>query len=231
MRSVQVQPCKASSYLSSSSAYGAYATSVATVTLYDVILPPADSLQTTSIFQSAWQKLPSSYNATNASAFKDFFGYFGTHYIESSVFGGMGFMSSAVNKAYSSSHDSAQTSAQADIHFLWIQSGGSGSSSHNDSSSSFTTNTHFSASIVGGDPTLSSDLTNWDKWLPTFYQAPTQVSYKIRELSSLITDPNIANAVDNALVAYAGGLVSDNCTWANEAIAGLNRKLTSGPQT
>lgn len=225
---------QASSALSSSSAFGSYAVSSKTITLYDVILPPSGSIHTTPQFESAWNNLPSIFdatNATNVAIFNSFFSYFGTHYVESSVFGGMGTMSTAVNKEYASSHDSAQTNAEADMHFLWVTASGSGGSSHNDSSSDFNKASHFSASIIGGDPTLSSDLTNWNAWLPTFYNAPAQVSYKVRELSALINDPVIATAVDNALTAYAGGLVTDNCTWANEQIAGLQRKLTNGPQT
>jgi hypothetical protein len=51
----------ASSYLSSSSAYGSFTTSSKLVTLYDVVLPPSDALVSTDIFKAAWNKLPNQY--------------------------------------------------------------------------------------------------------------------------------------------------------------------------
>lgn len=54
----------ASSYLSSSSAYGSFTTSSKLVTLYDVVLPPSYALVSTDLFKMAWNKLPNQYVAT-----------------------------------------------------------------------------------------------------------------------------------------------------------------------
>lgn len=194
------------------------------------MLPPPFSqfLHPTKLFQSAWQTLPTAYNESTAAPYLDFFNTYGTHYTSSAVFGGMGYMTVAVNDAYFSTHSSSEVSAQASAQFDFLcNGGGSGSSSKDQADVSFTNTSSFSATIVGGDPTLG-DLTDWKQWLPTFYQAPAMVSYRVRPVSTLITDPIIAGAVNNALQEFAGGFWNSNCTNASETIAGLERRLAGG---
>lgn len=217
-------------FLSSSSGFGSYSASTETAKLYEVVLPPGMASPKTNIFQTAWQKLPTSYNTSSAPIFENFFSYFGTHYIESAIFGGMGIMTCAVNAGYTNTHSSSETDAQASLHFGFLKSGGSSSSAKDQADTSFTNQSYFSASTVGGDPTLG-DLTDWSDWVKTFYNAPAQVAYKLRPITDLISDPGIANAVGDAVVAYAGGYLSNNCTNASETIAGLERRLATTKMT
>lgn len=143
-------------------------------------------------------------------------------------------MTVAVSTAYTNTHASSEIDAQASLHFNYLAAGGgasgSGSNTKDQAEASFTNSSAFSASIVGGDPTLA-ELTDWDKWLPTFYNAPAMVSYQVRPVSDMIEDPVARDAVNNAMQAYVGGPWGDNCTNASETIAGLERRLADGAST
>lgn len=233
--SASAETKRAEQYLSSSSAYGSYSSNSKTVTLYEVVLPPASSALPAPGFVKEWQALPPEYNTSTQQAFTDFFSYFGTHYVESAIFGGTGRMTCAVNAAYSSTHSASEISAQAEIHMDYLISSGGGSASKNNTKdrtdTEFLENSLFASSIVGGNPALGSELTDWKVWVPTFYNAPARVSYTVRPISRLIGDPKTAALVSSAIDVYVGGYSADNCTKKDEKIADLERRLTGGAAT
>lgn len=215
------------SLLTSSSAYGSFASYSEIKTIYEVVLPDAANARASPAFQAAWKRLPPNYNTSTAPLFQDFLSYFGTHYTHSAVFGGMGKMSCAVNSEFSKQQSSSRTSAEAETHFQFLKAAASAGHSRNDSSTSFLSGSHFSTSMIGGDPSLG-DLTDWPSWTKTFYNAPAVVSYKVRDITDMIWDPASASAIRRAIEDKAGGPWIDNCTNASVTIANLERRLTSG---
>jgi len=191
----------ASQFLADTAEYGSYAETHVKVTLYDVTLLTPTLLKTAPTFQQSIALLPKEYNITTAQQYMQFIKAYGTHYRTAATFGGRGQMLTAVNTEYSSQSSKNSIQAEANLHFAWLQAGGSTSSTEDQSSEEFRSGTSFSTSLAGGNP---MKIEQWSEWMQTFYGAPTIITYEIQPLSSLVlnVDPIRAQNLVSATRDY-----------------------------
>jgi len=200
--------------------YGAFSSSSLRVNLYDMVVVPS-SYMLSGEARDFLAQLPDDFGVDD---YLPFIYRYGTHYVAAAKLGGSGKMTSAVNKAFSSSSDDTKVSAQASVHFSFLQAGGSAQSQVKDASSDFTSSSSFQAVLEGGDPRLG--LTDWKAWIKTFYQAPAMIEYTLREVTELLPaekKSNVATIVDQYRqgVATQSAVVAGfkNTSWFNTAFA------------
>lgn len=214
--------------LTDSGSFGAFTVTTSAVTLYDITLKSPLELRPSPGFQKAIDLLPQNYDP---DVYMQFLRTFGTHYVSSCTFGGMGQMTSAVNREYSRTSSSVSISAQAGFNFQFISAGGRGSSSSNQASEQFLNGSVFQTTLVGGDPTMLKD---WDTWLKTFYNAPARIETRVSSLAMFISSIDdkykaIAENVEQAVSYYVGN-ASAACSKENSNIKHLNDALGNTQQ-
>jgi hypothetical protein len=223
--SAQVSTAK--SYLRQTSSYGSYTVSSIKDSLYDVAINPTAELNVTNNFLTyARTQLPQNYenHGLPDPAYAEFISYYGTHVVTAATFGGVGEVTIAVNSNYSASHNSADIAAQASIHLGWIKAGAGASGNTSDSRGSFLNNSAISTSLTGGDP---MDLTDWETWEKTFYNAPAMIAYTLRPISEIVrvfVNSTIASNVDKAVAQLTGALLPPCSTDAAE-VAHLTHQI------
>jgi hypothetical protein len=211
----------ASSVLDNSQDFGSFAFSELLVRLYDAVVQP-ETAPLTLAFTSALATLN---NTADDAAYKTFFGRYGTHYISSATFGGKGTMTTSVGRAYASHATTTDTSAQASANFGFVKASGSGGSSTKKVDASFTSSSHWSTKMIGGDTTLV--LSKWSEWVKTFYNSPAQVEFKVQPISELIrtrVPAAVAAALQNKSIAYVGA-AGRECATELDELAVANKKL------
>jgi len=205
--------------------YGAFSSSSLRVNLYDMVVVPSTYMLSAEA-RDFLAQLPDDFGVDD---YLPFIYRYGTHYVAAAKLGGSGKMTSAVNKAFSSSSDDTKVSAQASVHFSFLQAGGSAQSQVKDASSDFTSSSSFQAVLEGGDPRLG--LTDWKAWIKTFYQAPAMIEYTLREVTELLPEEkksNVAAIVDQ----YRQGVATHTVAvsgFQNAQRTFLNVNLVRGP--
>ena len=200
--------------LDQTDAYGSYTVRGEQLSIYEVALNPIPFLNVTDAFRAFVETLPPTYdpnNSTSVAAYDKLLSYYGTHITTAATFGGSADMNIAVASSYTSNHTSADVTAQAKLHMDFIKAGGSANSSTTDADSAFLSNSLVFTSLSGGDPT---DLTMWSAWRKTYFNAPSQIQYKVHPISEIVkffSDArfqDIANNIDAAIANKANASLS-----------------------
>lgn len=138
----------ASQYLSDRSDYASFAETSLVKTLYSASLTEAASLNFTSEFLQAVNRLPALYDKY---AYRQFINLYGTHYLQSSYFGGSGVMQVAVNAQGSQTKSSIEIEAQAGLQFEWLRAGASAGFNDSWFQSSGSQSSVWTTTLIGGD--------------------------------------------------------------------------------
>lgn len=202
--------------------YGAFSSSSLRVNLYDMVVVPSPYMLSREA-RDFLAQLPDDFGVDD---YLPFIHRYGTHYVAAAKLGGSGKMTSAVNKHFSSSSDDTKVSAQASVHFSFLQAGGSAQSQVKDASSDFTSSSSFQAVLKGGDPRLG--LTDWKAWIKTFYQAPAMIEYTLREVTELLPDEKKSN-VATIVGQYRQGVATQTVAISGFKTSYLNSNFVRGP--
>jgi len=84
-------------------------------------------------------------------------------------------MTSAVNTEYAQNYTSSEVSQQAGFQFDFFKSQGTSQQSSSWFQGSGTQQSAFSTSLIGGDPSIPSNLAEWNNWVDSFFNFPVPI--------------------------------------------------------
>jgi hypothetical protein len=124
----------------------------------------------------------------------------GTHWITEAEFGGTAGMSTVIGEKYTEKENVEKTAAQAGIEFSWVKIHGEYQKECHELTKNYRENRHYVTYTNGGDP---ASLKDFDKWAKTVYKSPIAISYKVRRITDLISDPLLKANTNKCIIEYA----------------------------
>ncbi len=190
----------AESYIQKRESYCAVTSTSAVAVIYQVSLGIPDTIEPSAMFLKALATLPATYvTEGDKQKYSTFIQYYGTHYLASGHFGGMGTLFIAVNSEQAQTHSSDEIEAQASIQFKVLQ----GHADYSQLESWFvgegSSRSFNQSALVGGDQSLAYSIANWDKWIASYYDEPELIHNEkypatLSPLSTLIASFNQTSA-------------------------------------
>jgi N-acetylneuraminic acid mutarotase len=174
------------------------ATSTLEYTVYKIWYDEKNVLDTT--FQKYLTMLPSTYNSTTCSYFKNFFNAFGTHFIFEAIFGG----SVEAQTTFSISLLQSLTIEEIheDIQTQFILSTQE-SLTYYEEEELTQLNAMYSSvfSLIGGNPS-EFNVTQYQEWAATILSDPVIIGMELKNFTYFLNDTEKIDALNKAMISY-----------------------------
>eukprot|EP01006_Ploeotia_vitrea_P055281 TRINITY_DN67979_c2_g9_i1.p1 TRINITY_DN67979_c2_g9~~TRINITY_DN67979_c2_g9_i1.p1 ORF type:complete len:489 (+),score=30.03 TRINITY_DN67979_c2_g9_i1:25-1491(+) len=141
-------------------------------------------------FLETVKRMPTNY--TGQRIFSEFIEYFGTHYWEKFVLGGVYQYTALTSKQYISAHSASKTKDEAGASFMsYVHASGGHSSGSNAVATDFTKDSRISVAQIGGTPCVDNGTACWGEWAKTVPENPRILQGKLHSFGDVVS--NIIN--------------------------------------
>lgn len=153
-------------------------------------------------FIDAIKNLPEEYDPI---VYQQFIQFYGTHVVTMGEYGGKATLFSAVDQNYFLTNTQSSLESGAKIHFDDFTVGFQYGVNNSDTSASFAKESFGSMWFYGGSANVltSIDTSDWNSWVKSTLDSPTQISRKLLPLSEFTYSSKIAQNLERAVEEYA----------------------------
>jgi len=147
-------------------------------------------------FEESVNALPEVYNEEQYQKFIEFFG---THVVVDSEIGGLGTVKTTVSRKYLTKNGENSLKFQVDADFQYLKMNTVVERHKREGSKEFVENSRVETEIRGGNPMY---LHEWTQWTKTIENNPIRVTYKVEEISELVTNSIKKNLIKRTIHSY-----------------------------
>eukprot|EP00007_Cunea_sp_BSH-02190019_P002041 CAMPEP_0174243070 /NCGR_PEP_ID=MMETSP0417-20130205/30231_1 /TAXON_ID=242541 /ORGANISM="Mayorella sp, Strain BSH-02190019" /LENGTH=845 /DNA_ID=CAMNT_0015322525 /DNA_START=141 /DNA_END=2678 /DNA_ORIENTATION=+ len=151
------------------------------------------------VFSQSVAHLPQTYDA---QSYAEFVQYFGTHVVTTGQYGGLARATAYLEWSFLEGYGSSVAALNAKLKYAGLKRGVGVSFNRAATTLAFETagGSSMQVDLVGGEDSLP--IAQWNQWLSTVRERPSQVRYRVSPLSALITDPTVRSNLERYLQAY-----------------------------